>query len=184
MYGCYATSANYTIAQRNNAVAEVKFFHKMYNENRFAEIYQTGSWYFRDTFTEEEFVRLMESRRQRWGKVVSTENQGYLIDTMARYDPDFLQYNWRESNRTIVELLQMTEFEYSRSAETFAFMSPILAGRPRRPLGLFSYEPVTLSPAPETGSPEKDWQLVDQKGHSHAQATPPPLSPREDSSEY
>jgi hypothetical protein len=85
----------------------------------------------------------MSSRRERWGEVLGTINDGFLLEVFGRYKPVRDYPDPYERNRQIVELWQSTNFERALVVERFSFIRKEGAAWPKKDgLAILSYEPL------------------------------------------
>jgi hypothetical protein len=95
--------------KRNLATSEIGVdeFHTFYNQRKFEEIYWTADSRFRDETTLEEWLPLVGSFRENYGKVVASKTVGFSV-------------NWK-GDQFIVRLQKHTEYVRGNATEQFVF---------------------------------------------------------------
>jgi hypothetical protein len=103
----FASGCGGMLKARQAAEEGVAEFHKLFNDESFAKIYAAADARFRTSTTEQEFVDLIGTVRQKLGKVTQTASAGVSI---------------RSVNLTTTAVLkQTTTFEQGTATETFTF---------------------------------------------------------------
>lgn len=86
----------------------VVYFHELFNEKKFKEIYVDSAADFQKSTSEENLTKLLNAIHTKLGKVLASE-----------------QKQWKLNNhnlKTYVLLVQETSFEQGKATETFTFL--------------------------------------------------------------
>jgi hypothetical protein len=89
------------------AEKSVADIHKLYNDDKLAEIYSAGHSKLKNATTEKQFVEFVGAVQRKLGKVTQTSNAGFNVRTF--------------NLTTTVVLSQSTTFEQGTGTETFTF---------------------------------------------------------------
>ena len=85
----------------------VAAYHRLYNEGKLKEIYDTSHSKMKAATPEKDFMDFIDAVQRKLGKVTQTKNAGFNVGTF-----NFV---------TTVVLTQNTTFEHGSAAETFTF---------------------------------------------------------------
>lgn len=96
------------MAELGDADAEVAKFHKDFGDKNFDGIWADSHSVLKDSGTREQFDQTFGSLSQYWGKVKSTEREGFNINT--------------NNGVTSVKVTHNTEFDAGSAVETFNFI--------------------------------------------------------------
>ncbi len=105
--GCLSIKPVYYEHERNVAIKQVEKYHKLYNENKFGEIYEMFTIEQKQEKSEELVVSAIRQFYKKAGKVKNTK----LIDSSVR----------NKLSHKIVNLSYQTEFENEKQIEKFVF---------------------------------------------------------------
>jgi hypothetical protein len=82
-------------------------FHKLFNEQKFKELYSAGHADFKAAATESDFLKLLEAVHRKLGKQVKSTEAGWRVSTF--------------NMKTSVVVTQNTEFDHGKGIETFTY---------------------------------------------------------------